>query len=168
MEKIKGPSPINHNDYSIDVDKPLTKYGLPPKVKFCSRCVISNQRPNSAVEYANLPGDKKKTIQFDNSGVCDACKFAEIKKNGIDWIERERELVELCNKHRRSDGSYDCIVPGSGGKDSFYVAHQLKYKYGMNPLTVTWAPHQYTDIGWKNFESMIDAGFDNVLVSPNF
>lgn len=76
-------------------------------------------------------------------------------------------MEELCNKFRRNDGTYDVIVPSSGGKDSFYVAHQLKYKYGMNPLTVTWAPHQYTEIGWKNFESMIDAGFDNVLVTPN-
>jgi N-acetyl sugar amidotransferase len=59
------------------------------------------------------------------------------------------------------------IVPSSGGKDSFFVAHNLKYKYGMNPLTVTWAPHRYTDVGWRNFQSMIDAGFDNILVTPN-
>ena len=167
MEKIKRPSPVNHHEYSIDVENPLTKYGLPPKVEFCSRCVISNQRPNSAVEYANLPGDKKKTIQFDISGVCDACKFTEIKKNEIDWIEREKELVELCNRHRRSDGSYDCIVPGSGGKDSFYASHVLRNKYGMHPLTVTWAPHIYTEWGWRNFQSWIHAGHDNYLMTPN-
>ena len=62
---------------------------------------------------------------------------------------RENELKKLCDNYRKSDGSYDCIVPGSGGKDSSFTAHILKYKYGMNPLTVTWAPHKYTDIGWK-------------------
>ena len=59
------------------------------------------------------------------------------------------------------------IVPSSGGKDSDYVAHQLKYKYNMNPLTVTWSPLQYTEIGLKNLQSKIDAGFDNILFRPN-
>ena len=58
-------------------------------------------------------------------------------------------------------------MPGSGGKDSFFAAHKLKYEYGMNPLTVTWAPHIYTDWGWKNFQSWIHSGFDNYLFTPN-
>ena len=38
----------------------------------------------------------------------------------------------------------------------------------MNPLTVTWSPHLYTDIGWKNFENWIHVGgLDNVLFTPN-
>jgi N-acetyl sugar amidotransferase len=142
------------------------KYGLPSQVRFCARCVISNQRPNSAVEYAHTKASKKQTINFDAEGVCDACRVAEQKKN-IDWAERERRLVELCDRHRRDDGRYDCIVPGSGGKDSFYAAHVLKFKYGMHPLTVTWAPHLYTDWGWRNHQSWIHAGFDNMLYTPN-
>jgi N-acetyl sugar amidotransferase len=58
-------------------------------------------------------------------------------------------------------------VPGSGGKDSFYAAHVLKNRFGMNPLTVTWAPHQYTDWGWQNFQAWINSGFDNYLMTPN-
>ena len=59
-------------------------------------------------------------------------------------------------------------MPGSGGKDSAYTAHILKYKYGMNPLTVTWAPHLYTDIGWQNFQNwMHKGGLDNILYTPN-
>jgi len=142
------------------------KYGLPPQVRFCKRCVISNQRPNSSVEYAHTKASKKQTINFDAEGVCDACRTAE-RKAGIDWAERERQLVELCNRHRRDDGHYDCIVPGSGGKDSFYAAHVLKFKYGMHPLTVTWAPHLYTDWGWRNHQAWIHAGFDNILHTPN-
>jgi N-acetyl sugar amidotransferase len=76
-------------------------------------------------------------------------------------------LVDLCDRHRRNDGKYDCLLPGSGGKDSFYASHILKNKYGMHPLTVTWAPHIYTPWGWQNFESWIHAGFDNYLMTPN-
>jgi N-acetyl sugar amidotransferase len=142
-------------------------YGLPRTVRFCRRCVISNQRPNSAVEYTHSRASRKTTIAFDEEGVCDACRLAERKLREVDWAQRERELVALCDRHRRNDGGYDCIVPGSGGKDSFYQAHILKFKYGMRPLTVTWSPHLFTDWGWKNHRAWIDAGFDNFLCTPN-
>lgn len=143
-----------------------TLYGLPPEVRFCTRCIISNQRPNSDIEYRHTAESKKTTIRFDDQGVCDACRVAERKKE-IDWAERDRELKAVCDRFRRTDGRYDCLVPGSGGKDSFYQAHMLKYKYGMHPLTVTWAPHIYTDWGWKNHQAWIHAGFDNYLLTPN-
>lgn len=142
-------------------------YGLPREVKFCKRCVISNQRPNSAVEFEHTTDSVKSTIGFDEDGICDACRVAERKKVDIDWAERDRELRELCDRYRRNDGHYDCLVPGSGGKDSFYAAYKLKYEYGMHPLTVTWAPNIYTDWGWHNFQAWIHAGFDNYLCTPN-
>lgn len=142
-------------------------YGLPKKVAFCKRCVISNQRPNSTVEYKHTKDSHKVTIGLDAEGVCDACRFAEKKAATIDWNERERALKSLCDRFRKDDGSYDCLVPGSGGKDSFYAAHMLKYKYGMHPLTVTWAPHVYTEWGWRNQQRWIHAGFDNYLCTPN-
>jgi N-acetyl sugar amidotransferase len=141
-------------------------FGLPSDVKYCKHCVVSNQRPVSALEFKHVKNTAKKTIHFDTDNVCDACHVAEEKKK-IDWEERDKELNELCDKHRRSDGRYDCIVPGSGGKDSFYASHILKYKYNMNPLTVTWAPHIYTDWGWRNFQSWIHSGFDNILLTAN-
>lgn len=143
------------------------RYGLPRNVGFCKKCVISNQRPNSAVEYGHTKESKKTTIHFDEEGVCDACRLTEQKNGTIDWGERERRLKDLCDRFRSKDGSYDCVVPGSGGKDSFYAAHMLKFKYGMHPLTVTWAPHIYTTWGWSNFQSWLHAGFDNFLCTPN-
>ncbi|MBM4357062.1 MAG: N-acetyl sugar amidotransferase [Deltaproteobacteria bacterium] len=143
------------------------KYGLPSNVSFCARCVISNQRPNSTVEYQHTTTSKKATIAFDEEGVCDACRFAEKKRLAIDWTERDRQLRDLCDRYRRNDGRYDCLVPGSGGKDSFYAAHVLKTRYGMHPLTITWAPHIYTDWGWRNHRAWIHAGFDNMLSTPN-
>ncbi len=125
---------------------------LPKEVTFCRKCVVSNQRPR---------------IVFDDEGVCGPCRFAEYKRTGIPWAAREKSLAELLDKHRSKDGSYDVVVPSSGGKDSGFVAHQLKERWGMNPLTVTWAPFAYTDIGYKNFQSFIHAGFDNLLATPN-
>jgi len=174
MEKILSKdSLINNDKFLHDFDENesnnelFAKYGLPKEVGFCKKCVISNQRPNSAVEFQHTSESKKKTINFDENGVCDACRVAEAKNSKVNWSDREKELIELCDQYRKDDGSYDCLVPGSGGKDSFYQSHILKYKYGMNPLTVTWAPHMYTEWGWKNFQAWVESGFDNYLLTPN-
>ena len=129
------------------------KYDVPTdSIKFCTKCVNSNQRPR---------------LKFDENGVCSACHFAEYKNTKVNWNDRHKELVDLCDRHRKSDGSYDCLVPSSGGKDSAFTAHLLKYKYNMNPLTITWAPHLYTDIGFENHQNHIHIGnLSNVLITP--
>jgi len=143
-------------------------YGLPSEVKFCKKCVISNQRPSSTIEFKSNIKEIKEVINFDKEGVCSACRYHETKEIEIDWMQREETLLKLLDKFRSKDGSYDVVVPGSGGKDSAYTAHVLKYKYSMNPLTVTWAPHLYTDIGWKNFTNWMHVGgLDNLLYTPN-
>jgi N-acetyl sugar amidotransferase len=150
------------------MEKVTAFYGLPEKVMFCKKCVISNQRPSSTIEFRGTSGEKKKVINFSEDGVCSACAYHAEKEVGIDWVSRDANLVKLLDRFRRNDGSYDVIVPGSGGKDSAYTAHILKYKYGMNPLTVTWAPHLYTGIGWENFQNwMHEGGLDNLLYTPN-
>jgi N-acetyl sugar amidotransferase len=164
---IRYPEDTDFSKFKSDTTRLEPLYGLPVEVVYCKKCVISNQRPNSAVEYDHTKDTKKKTIYFNEDGICDACNFSEKKQHEIDWFEREKQLQDLCNKHRKNDGSYDCIVPGSGGKDSFYASHILKTKYGMHPLTVTWAPHVYTEWGWKNFQSWIHSGQDNFLMTPN-
>ena len=111
-------------------------YGLPPEVRFCTKCSISNQRPCSTVEYKNEASEKKETIDWHAGDVCGACILHSSKEEEIDWEDRDRRLRELCDRFRRDDGTYDCILPGSGGKDSSMTAHLLKYKYGMHPLTV--------------------------------
>ena len=141
-------------------------FGMPTNVRYCKKCVISNQRPSSTVEFKQQNTNNKEGIFFNNEGVCSACEFAEMKEK-IDWEVSEKKLENLLKKYRKKNG-YDVVVPGSGGKDSAYAAHILKYKYGMNPLTVTWAPHLFTDIGWKNFQNWIHVGgLDNILYTPN-
>ena len=167
MKKIIKPGPINLSNFSGDLDNLEAKFGLPSKVMFCRDCVVSNQRPSTVNEYEHTKDSKKETIKFNKNGQCSACQFAEKKKTEIKWKEREEELLELCNRYRSKDGQYDCIVPGSGGKDSVFTAHILNTKYGMHPLTVTWAPHIYTEWGWQNLQSWIKSGFDNYLLTPN-
>ena len=128
----------------ITLDKQLDK--LPKEVKFCKNCVVSNQRPRT---------------DFNNDGICSACIWAFEKKNKINWSERETELKELLAKHRKSNGKFDVIVPSSGGKDSAFVANQLKHKYKMNPICVTWAPSEWSEIGHKNLKAFCKTGFNS-------
>jgi len=147
-------------------DKLEVKYGLPEEVRYCTRCVMSNQKPNTTIEH-KMTNSSRSYIEFDDEGVCSACRYEE-KKQEIDWSEREKSLLEILNQYRRNDGAYDVIVPASGGKDSIYAAHLLKHKYGMHPLTVTWAPHIYRQVGWDNLQRMIHQGQqDNILYTPN-
>ncbi len=123
-------------------------YNLPKKVIFCRKCVLSNQRPNSVPEYRHTRNRDGAEYVHLTDGVCDACRFNGLQATSIDWEDREKQLLRLLDKYRRNDGSYDCLVPGSGGKDSVMQAHLLKYKYGMNPLTCTWPPIMYTSYGY--------------------
>ncbi len=131
------------------LDKRMKQMDL--NVFYCTNCVNSNQRFG---------------FKFDENRVCEACNYAKEKESSIDWEKREEELQQLCDRFRSKDGSIDCIVPSSGGKDSGYVAHHLKCKYGMHPLTATFAPAMFTDIGWKNYQNMCRL-FDNVMAYPN-
>tara|TARA_B100000315_G_scaffold233911_1_gene247478 strand:- start:1956 stop:3155 length:1200 start_codon:yes stop_codon:yes gene_type:complete len=137
-----------------EVFKTLDKQfeSIPKNVIFCKNCVVSNQRPRT---------------RFNENGVCSACQWAYEKDHVVDWEKRENELVQLCNKFRSNDGSFDVVVPGSGGKDSAYVAHQLKNRYGMHPLCITWSPFEYTKIGWQNLKNFISSGFTNILGQPD-
>ena len=146
--------------------KEFGKHGLPLDIQYCKKCSMNNQRPSSTIEFKNKPGDKKKPIYFNAEGVCDACNYS-VKKKEINWGEREKELWELCNKFRRSDGRYDVVCPGSGGKDSVMAAHILKYKFNMNPILITWPPAIYTGIGRRNFDTWLDSGFANYTYNQN-
>ena len=140
--------------------------GSQEKIIFCKKCVESNKRYISTLHYKRTKDEILDTAMFDDKGVCLSCRYYE-EKEKTDWKLKEKELVDILDRHRRNDGNYDVLVPGSGGKDSIFTSFILKEKYNMHPLTCTWAPGEYTDIGWKNFKSWLDAGFDNILFTPN-
>ncbi|HEX5425743.1 MAG TPA: N-acetyl sugar amidotransferase [Candidatus Acidoferrales bacterium] len=118
---------------------------------YCKNCLMPNSRPR---------------IEFDQNGVCNACRNAE-QKNMIDWTARKAEFLQLVDHYRSRNGSYDCVVPWSGGKDSSAIAWRLKFEFGLNPLLVTFSPLIPNEVGAHNREEMLRAGFDHLMVRPN-
>lgn len=120
-------------------------------IHFCKKCLTPNSRPR---------------ITFDSNGVCNACLNAE-EKSTIDWERKKEEFLQLIEQHRSKDGSWDCIVPWSGGKDSSTIAYKLKFEFGMNPLLVTFSPMIPNEVGNHNREALIRLGFDHLFLRPN-
>ena len=105
-------------------------------------------------------------IYFDTNQVCNACSYKE-KRKKINYKSREKELIKILNKYRSKNGEHDCVVPWSGGKDSSYIAYQLKFKYNMNPLLVTFSPLIPSKVGEDNRNALIKKGFDHILFTAD-
>jgi len=100
--------------------------------------------------------DTKPGLILDEEGVCQACRNLETKKK-TDYKKRFKELEQLCDKYRRKDGYYDCLIAVSGGKDSYFQTKIFKEDLGMNPLLVTaGAPFSNTKAGEHNLRNMIE------------
>ena len=105
-------------------------------------------------------------LNFDDEGICTGCQVAG-ERVEVDWARREKMFQQLCDDYRdEGQTNYDCVIPVSGGKDSYYQIHLLK-KYGMNPLLVTYHANNYTDTGMKNLRNMQDVfGCDHIFFTP--
>ena len=82
----------------------------------CNNCLNTSTRPR---------------ISFDKRGVCNACQWAEEKKN-INWSKRQSLLKNFFKNNKKKN--YDCIIPVSGGKDGSYVSYNVKKKFNVNTL----------------------------------
>lgn len=120
-------------------------------VVYCRRCLMPSSRPR---------------VAFDAEGVCNACRYADVKA-ATDWDARRAEFLRLLDEHRSRDGGWDCVVPWSGGKDSSSIAYRLKSEFGMNPFLVTFSPLIPNAVGDYNREALVRAGFDALLLRPN-
>jgi N-acetyl sugar amidotransferase len=108
-------------------------------MKYCRKCVMPDTRPGSI---------------FNEDGVCQACRNYD-KRSEVNWEARYRELESLCDKYRRSDGRYDCVIAVSGGKDSHFLTYMLKEQMRMNPLLVCVTdPFTHTDAGTHNLRNL--------------
>jgi len=108
-------------------------------MRHCKKCFMPDTRPCSI---------------FDEEGVCQACRNYE-KRSSIDWGLRKKELDELCDKYRRNDGYYDCLIPVSGGKDSHRIVYEMKVLRNMNPLLITIGDaFTKTQAGLKNYQNL--------------
>ena len=128
----------------------------PPPMTWCRQCVY--------------PVISATPMSLDEDGVCMGCRMAEIY-NDIDeaeWKRREGILFDILDSNRCRDGSrYDCIVPVSGGKDSYFQVHYVKNVLGLNPLLVTYYGNNYTEVGQRNLLHMKEAfDVDHIIVQP--
>ena len=99
MFLINKPKEITFNKFNKDKNDLENFYGLPKSIIFCKKCCFSNQKPNSEHEYKHSINTKKPTVNFNDENICSACSTTS-KKRKIDWKEREKMLVEICNKYR--------------------------------------------------------------------
>ena len=106
-------------------------------------------------------------VTFDEMGFCTACRSSEEKMH-IDWSVREKELEKILNKARENAGdNYDCILPISGGKDSFFQAHVLVNIYKMKPLAVTYSHNWFSETGFYNLQLCLEVfNLDHLQFTP--
>ena len=103
-------------------------------------------------------------LTIDSEGVCSGCRIHE-EKDFLDWDERFNKLTDLVRPYRTSS-SYDCIVPVTGGHDSYFVVHFVKNHLGLNPLLVTYKNYLKTPLGIRNLANL-RIKFDCDIVTQN-
>ena len=74
-----------------------TYFGLPKKIIFCKKSLISNQRPNSSIEFNHNKKSKKKTLAIDKHGISDSWKYSRIKLK-IDYGDRKKKITQTFRK----------------------------------------------------------------------
>jgi N-acetyl sugar amidotransferase len=108
-------------------------------MQYCTRCVY--------------PAISAAPLTFDERGVCSGCRVAEQRKQ-IDWKERGRWLGDLLEEYRGRGKRYDCLIPVSGGKDSYYQTHVITKQFGLRPLLVTYHGNNFLPVGQRNLDRM--------------
>lgn len=121
-------------------------------MKYCIRCCMP---------------ETQEGVNFDEMGICTACRSSEQKMH-IDWGKREVELDKIIAEAKQNAGTgYDCILPISGGKDSFYQAHVLVNVYGMKPLAVTFSHNWFSETGFYNLQRCLEVfNLDHLQFTP--
>jgi N-acetyl sugar amidotransferase len=110
-------------------------------VIYCSRCLYPQNHPYGLI--------------FDSQGVCSGCRVHE-EKDTLDWSARFKVLERIiqANIKQTKGKAFDCIIPITGGGDSYFIVHTVKNVLGMNPLLVHYNPHYNTKAGIRNLANL--------------
>jgi imidazoleglycerol phosphate synthase cyclase subunit len=150
--EIKVASRLEAAKRSLPVNTPKKS-----NVRWCTNCVY--------------PSISAVPLEFDEHGVCTGCSIGDTKQfiSSEEWTRRRERLQAIFEKYRCKDGTrYDCVIPVSGGKDSYFQTHVIKNEFGLNPLLVTYNGNNYTPVGWRNVHRMKEVfGVDHVFYSPS-
>jgi N-acetyl sugar amidotransferase len=119
-------------------------------VTYCTNCVAPSINPITL------------TVK---DGLCSACRNNK-NKVAVNWKEREKLFKEITDDYR-SEETYDCIIPVSGGKDSYFAAHIAK-NFNLKALLVTYHSSTYLPEAEENLTNMKkEFGFDHIIFYPN-
>jgi N-acetyl sugar amidotransferase len=123
-----------------------------PGLKYCVRCCVP---------------ETQEGVSFDEVGICTACRSSEEKMH-IDWSAREAQLRKiLADAQAKAGTGYDCVLPISGGKDSFFQAHVLTQVYGIKPLAVTFSHNWFSETGFYNLQRCLEVfNLDHLQFTP--
>ncbi len=117
-------------------------------IKRCSRCILPETMP---------------FIEFDSDGVCNYCNH--YKKMSLKTIQ---ELNTIADRIRKEDGSQDCIVMFSGGRDSSFLLHYVVRELNLHPLVFTYDWGMSTPVGERNAKRMCEAlGVERIIIDKN-
>ncbi len=125
-------------------------------MRYCSRCVY----PQISVN-----------LSLDEEGVCSSCRTFE-KFDALTpefWELRRLKFEQILNERLANNKTnYDCLIPVSGGKDSYYQAHVICKQYGLKPLLVTYHGNNYLPEGDYNRDHMRHAfDADHIVWGPS-
>ncbi len=123
----------------------------------CKRCLYPSNHPYGII--------------FDEEGICSGCRIHE-EKDKLDWDERFKKLQGIVEENSKIMGSknFDCIIPVTGGGDSYFIVHVVKNLLGMNPLLVNYNSHYNTKVGIRNLANLstvFDCDIVTSTLSPN-
>lgn len=126
--------------------------GLISGIHYCIRCCVP---------------ETQEGVTFDDMGICTACRSSEEKMH-IDWVVREKQLRQILEDAKAKSGNgYDCVLPISGGKDSFFQAHVLVNVYGLKPLAVTFNQNWVSETGFYNLQRCLQVfNLDHLQFTP--
>ncbi len=124
-------------------------------IETCSRCLYPESHPLGLV--------------FDEDGVCSGCRVHE-EKDHLDWVPRFERLTTIANQYRSRSGTrFDCVVPVSGARDSYFIVDVVKNRLGLNPLLVSYNRHYNTAVGHRNLahlRTVFDCDYLQFTLSP--
>ena len=124
-------------------------------MKYCVRCLY--------------PANHPLNISFDDDGVCSGCRIHE-EKDSLNWNFREKKLKRILFSYKNSSKeNYDCIIPVSGARDSYFIVDTIKRLYGLNPLLVTYNKQYNTPLGIRNLaylKTIFDCDLLTLTVNP--
>ena len=127
------------------------------KLNYCKNCVY----PENAVN-----------LSFNNDGICSACEALEyhsISNENEFWHNRRLRFEKLVkNIKSKNTSNYDCLIPVSGGKDSYYQTHMMCKEYGLKPLLMTYHGNNFLEVADKNRDSMREVfDADHIVWGPS-